>query len=522
MHLAITIILILCPLSSLTSEASPFSIGSRSLLREITDNTAGGSAHDAAAVDLNSTNFDAFLKGSSAPFAIIEFFAHWCPACRNYKPHYEKVARLFNGPDAAHPGVILMARVDCAVKINAKLCGRFSVSHFPMLLWGPPSKFVSGDFDPRKDPGIKNIDDGRTAERLLSWINKQMSSSFSLNDEKHAQVDRQSGSSDPGQVKIELAVHDIEEATATAFEIILEHKMINANTRASFMRFLQILVAHHPSRSCRKGGAEVLVNFDDLFPSNIWMDNQEKTLANGVAALGNFRICGKDVPRSYWVYCRGSMKETRGYSCGLWVLLHAISVRVDDGESNMAFTAICDFIHNFFICDECRKHFYKMCSSVSVPFNKTQDLALWLWTSHNKVNERLMKEEAALETGDPKYPKVIWPPEPLCPSCYLSSGQKNNQTSQGDWNLDEVFKFLANYYGKKLISLPKDKGLLKDDDLQDAPTEEVVTTNAVVVPIGAALAIAVASFAFGSLACLWRSRQKRRKYGHHLHSFKNI
>jgi len=39
-----------------------------------------------------------------------------CPSCRNYKPHYEKVAKLFNGPDAAHPGIIVMARVDCASK----------------------------------------------------------------------------------------------------------------------------------------------------------------------------------------------------------------------------------------------------------------------------------------------------------------------------------------------------------------------------------------------------------------------
>lgn len=33
------------------------------------------------------------------------------------QPHYEKVARLFNGPDAVHPGIILMTRVDCASKV---------------------------------------------------------------------------------------------------------------------------------------------------------------------------------------------------------------------------------------------------------------------------------------------------------------------------------------------------------------------------------------------------------------------
>jgi len=32
--------------------------------------------------------------------------------------HYEKVAKLFNGPHAAHPGTIVMARVDCASKVQ--------------------------------------------------------------------------------------------------------------------------------------------------------------------------------------------------------------------------------------------------------------------------------------------------------------------------------------------------------------------------------------------------------------------
>lgn len=37
--------------------------------------------------------------------------------CVNLQPHYEKVARLFNGADAVHPGVVLMTRVDCAIKV---------------------------------------------------------------------------------------------------------------------------------------------------------------------------------------------------------------------------------------------------------------------------------------------------------------------------------------------------------------------------------------------------------------------
>lgn len=33
------------------------------------------------------------------------------------QPQYEKVARLFNGANAVHPGLILMTRVDCAEKV---------------------------------------------------------------------------------------------------------------------------------------------------------------------------------------------------------------------------------------------------------------------------------------------------------------------------------------------------------------------------------------------------------------------
>jgi len=109
-----------------------------------------------------------------------------CPACRNYKPHYEKVAKLFNGPDAAHPGIIVMARVDCASKVNVDLCNKFSVDHYPFLAWGPPAKFDSPQWKPKQENSeLELIDDGRTAERLLKWINKKMGSSFSLDDKKY-------------------------------------------------------------------------------------------------------------------------------------------------------------------------------------------------------------------------------------------------------------------------------------------------------------------------------------------------
>ncbi|KAI3730639.1 hypothetical protein L1987_61811 [Smallanthus sonchifolius] len=493
-----------------SSSASPVfpTLGSRSILRAIKPRFDQPNY----AIDLNATNFDTVLNETPATYVIVEFFAHWCPACRNYKPQYEKVAKLFNGANAVHPGVILMTRVDCANKINIKLCDKFYIHRYPVLLWGPPSKFVGGHWNGKKEKSeIVYIESGRTAERLLKWINTQLISSYGFKDEKF-ENDKflQSNVSDPGQIA--RAIYDVEEATNVVFDIILEHKMIKPDTRATFIKFLQIMVSHNPSRRCRKGSAEILVNFDDLYPSNNLSVNKDKqTTITELGTLHTFKICGKQVPRGYWMFCRGSRDDTRGFSCGLWVLLHSLSVRVEDGESHLAFTATCDFIHKFFICDECSQHFYDMCSSVTTPFNTTRDFVLWLWGTHNKVNERLMKTESSLGTGDPKFPKIIWPPQQLCPSCYTSGNQTKNSII--NWNHNEVFKFLVSYYGPMLVSRYKDHdSVIMSHVESNTGSEDLLDSrNAVAVPVGAAMGIAVASCLFGAVAYVWRSQQKNRK-----------
>ncbi|MFS7959507.1 putative thiol oxidase [Helianthus anomalus] len=215
-----------------------------------------------------------------------------------------------------------------------------------------------------------------------------------------------------------------------------------------------------------------------------------------------------------WVsimFCRGSREDTRGFSCGLWVLLHSVSVRVDDKGSHQAFTAICDFIHKFFICEECSQHFYNMCSSVTTLFNTTRGFVLWLWAAHNNVNEKLMKTESSLGTGDPKFPKIIWPPEQLCSSCYASGSQTKNKVI--NWNHNEVFKFLVSYYGPMLVSRYKDiDSVMNHADAKSGSEDLLSSRNTVAVPVGAAMAIAVASCLFGAVAYAWRSQQKNRKY----------
>lgn len=42
------------------------------------------------------------------------------------------------------------------------------------------------------------------------------------------------------------------------------------------------------------------MNFDELFPSDIWLETKQEE-NDGKNELGSFHICGKDVPRGYWV-----------------------------------------------------------------------------------------------------------------------------------------------------------------------------------------------------------------------------
>eukprot|EP01018_Ginkgo_biloba_P027215 Gb_28602 [translate_table: standard] len=478
-----------------------------------------------AAIELKMDDFNSSLWASPASWAIVEFFAHWCPACRNYKPHYEQVARLFNGRDAVHPGIVFMAKVDCALKVNTKLCDRFSVGHYPLLLFGPPSKFAFGSWEPKVDSGIQPIEDARTAERLLKWINKKIAMSFSLDDEKFEnEGSLPANASDP--IEVARSIYDIEEATGNVFDIFLDNKIINSKTRASFTRFLQVLAVHHPSKRCRRGSGEILVNFDELWPSDPWStDTKQGGLLHEKDAFRNLHICGKEIPRGYWIFCRGSKNDTRGFSCGLWLLFHSLSVRIENEEAMATFTTICDFVRNFFICEECRQHFYKMCSSVKEPINTRYDFVLWLWRAHNEVNERLIKEEAVLGTGDPKFPKMMWPPKQLCGSCWLSSSKKHNSSHiQVVWNNTEVYLFLLNYYGRTIKLSLEDNNLRKSTSVEKHSylAEDIAPSSVVAVPVGAAVAIAIASCGFGAVACFWRMQQKKRKYLNQQYSFKHI
>ncbi|RZS11149.1 hypothetical protein BHM03_00042448, partial [Ensete ventricosum] len=286
-------------------------------------------------------------------------------------------------------------------------------------------------------------------------------SSFGLGDEKYENEDT-----------LPRNASDPEEVCSSSKFIFIHHTLV---------LILELIIR------CRRGSAEMLVNFDDLWPSDpISLSSQETTILQQVDASKYYHICGKEVPHGYWVgillyysfwsmviFCRGSKKGTRGF-------------RLTKEKTGQ------------------KKQFPRDPQATAQANTSQSHMQITPMDITN--SERLHTKDNG--TGDPRFPKITWPPKQLCPSCYLSYSRESNGTENIEWDEDEVFQFLVRYYGRTIAS-SKEATLSSGDDA--ASTYDIASsTNAVTVPVGAALAIAVASCAFGALACFWRTQQKNR------------
>jgi len=167
---------------------------------------------------------------------------------------------------------------------------------------------------------------------------------------------------------------------------------------------------------------------------------------------------------SKWVFCTTQ-------TCAVWQLFHSVSAliaihyaQIEVAEALTKFRSIVD---NFLDCEVCRKHFvqsYDAClfGRCDVLTNQDEDfqakaLVMWLWRTHNAVNERVIKE------SPPKNGPAIdrrWPAYHECPGCWnvdvvngkpaelqTYSGQTNNdQPVYAVFDEEKVFGFILKAY----------------------------------------------------------------------------
>ena len=205
------------------------------------------------------------------------------------------------------------------------------------------------------------------------------------------------------------------------------------------------------------------------------------------------------LPRRTWSpSCNNKDKRLTGYSCGMWKLLHVVTVGVaeqrgglnliDSGmlsENSRVFSpieaadAIRDYIAEFYNCAICKKNFvanYDDCDNNRRCDRLTEDaedasladwkeLPVWLWEVHNEVSIRVGKEEekrrsTRLFLKVSFFPKkvdkpqiaLIWPNMEECFLCF---------NEDGTWDEAEVFKHLESVYWPDSELDPRSERLIR-------------------------------------------------------------
>ena len=90
---------------------------------------------------------------------VFEMYSSWCPRCKKFRPHYDKIARVFNPGGSGEKAGVLVAHMSCDK--DKVPCKRLGTMGFPALLWTtlkkvrssiPPSPHLSHPRPPRPPP----------------------------------------------------------------------------------------------------------------------------------------------------------------------------------------------------------------------------------------------------------------------------------------------------------------------------------------------------------------------------------
>ena len=399
--------------------------------------------------------------------AVVEFYMPWCGACQHFAPEFAEAANAIKDRVAAYA-------VDCTKE--GAMCKTFGATSYPTVLLGEPGAFARREMDKLKKFTRTNV-----AAEVVKWVDEELGTTYATrgagaravenarrSDEERLITRRgreEATSRDGSKVTwTKFAnVADLERATIEMYAQMTSEAVFvsSPEARQAFESFLAFESETHPIETCHRGLTNLLTTLDDKWPK----DGRATTGMIRAALTLDVRVCGKPrgedvtiVPQ--WVECAGSVAGLRGYTCGVWMLLHSLAVRVPGSSiTNMEFIhAIEGWVRHFFPCEECRTHFLSLIESPATGFGdfiqRTDGASMWLWKAHNIVNARLAAEDAkeipnevnirtgdVLAKSDPSHPKVQFPPKSLCPSCY-------ERTAGGEDSWDEVHvsEFLSSYY----------------------------------------------------------------------------
>ncbi|XP_048832674.1 sulfhydryl oxidase 1 [Brienomyrus brachyistius] len=232
---------------------------------------------------------------------------------------------------------------------------------------------------------------------------------------------------------------DLESALHLSLRVELaSHATISKGALTALKRYVSVLAKYFPGRPVVR---------KLLQTANAWLNGLQASELQYSSFLEVLDNATEDavLPRGEsWVGCQGSQPHFRKYPCSLWTLFHVLTVAANsasDSRPQEVLQAMRAYVKRFFGCQECASHFEGMAQEGMVQVSTQSEAVLWLWSRHNRVNNRL----AGDLSEDPNFPKIQWPPPELCPKCH---GIDNGEHS---WQEAEVLSFLMDYYSSSKI-----------------------------------------------------------------------
>ncbi|XP_037362247.1 sulfhydryl oxidase 1 [Talpa occidentalis] len=239
---------------------------------------------------------------------------------------------------------------------------------------------------------------------------------------------------------LESALHYILRVEVGKFSVLEGPRLV------ALKKFMAVLAQYFP-------GQPLVKNF--LHSTHNWLKRQQRKKIPYEffkTALDNRKESAVLAKKVNWVGCQGSEPHFRGFPCSLWVLFHFLTVQAarqdvdhsqETAKAQEVLQAIRGYVRFFFGCQDCASHFEQMAAASMHKVDSPNNAVLWLWSSHNRVNNRL----AGTPSEDPHFPKVQWPPRELCSACH------NELRGQPVWDLDNTLSFFKTHFSWSNIVL---------------------------------------------------------------------
>lgn len=392
-----------------------------------------------------------FLFSTDYPYPrIVEFYAHWCPHCKHFKPHYIEFAKKLRIATEQLPGDVLVETFAVSCVPYKELCHQMKIAGYPTVrIYQAHSingtKVDIGKLHPSsilKTLGIQTDQYSEQQQQLKG--NANLPGAVNGKDEKvqrqHFMVRSKKETFDDAHLSLDFILRN---------GIYTAPGFLQEPARAAFLSFvIKVLTRALPPSS-------------SMYPVVSGISTSRGSIITSEQALVEVLDSLDPPPSKTWSpACR---QHGTGYTCGLWTLFHIVTIGVvewnmgvGDPDERLATLDVADtlrnFIEHFFQCDDCRAHFlseYDNCDrdrcnrlvsdKVTSTFTQWKELPLWLYETHNGVNTRLRQERLDNhETEDTTNEwQVQWPAVADCPKCWLSPGR---------WDEEQVYSFLRLQY----------------------------------------------------------------------------